>query len=52
MRLLQKCIIYTTINETDTQYLLTVAAIWSGRKYRSRPIIFRTLSMEGEYDIR
>ncbi|XP_070499824.1 uncharacterized protein [Chironomus tepperi] len=27
----------------DTQYQLVVAAIWSGRKYRSRAIIFRTL---------
>jgi hypothetical protein len=27
----------------DTQYQLTVAAIWSGKKYRSRAIIFRTL---------
>lgn len=27
----------------DTQYQLTVAAIWSGRKYRSRAIVFRTL---------
>lgn len=27
----------------DTQYQLTVAALWSGRKYRSRAIIFRTL---------
>jgi hypothetical protein len=27
----------------DTQYQLTVAAVWSGRKYRSRPIVFRTL---------
>lgn len=28
----------------DTQYMLTVSAIWStGRKYRSRAIVFRTL---------
>ncbi|CAH1122128.1 unnamed protein product [Ceutorhynchus assimilis] len=27
----------------DTQYQLTVSAIWAGRKYRSRPIVFRTL---------
>ncbi|XP_066253271.1 uncharacterized protein [Euwallacea similis] len=27
----------------DTQYQLTVSAVWSGRKYRSRPIVFRTL---------
>lgn len=27
----------------DTQYQLTVTAVWSGRKYRSRPIVFRTL---------
>ncbi|KAF7271328.1 hypothetical protein GWI33_015783 [Rhynchophorus ferrugineus] len=27
----------------DTQYQLTVAAVWAGRKYRSRPIVFRTL---------
>lgn len=27
----------------DTQYQLTVAAVWNGRKYRSRPIVFRTL---------
>ncbi|XP_058463067.1 uncharacterized protein LOC131437613 isoform X8 [Malaya genurostris] len=27
----------------DTQYQLTVAAVWSGKKYRSRPIVFRTL---------
>ncbi|XP_055619475.1 uncharacterized protein LOC129764431 isoform X2 [Toxorhynchites rutilus septentrionalis] len=27
----------------DTQYQLTVAAIWNGRKFRSRPIVFRTL---------
>ncbi|KAH1017592.1 uncharacterized protein LOC109546629 isoform X2 [Dendroctonus ponderosae] len=27
----------------DTQYQLTVSAVWGGRKYRSRPIVFRTL---------
>ncbi|XP_031618151.1 uncharacterized protein LOC116337609 [Contarinia nasturtii] len=27
----------------DTQYQLTVTAVWSGKKYRSRPIVFRTL---------
>ncbi|XP_049299530.1 uncharacterized protein LOC125772142 isoform X6 [Anopheles funestus] len=27
----------------DTQYQLTVAAVWNGKKYRSRPIVFRTL---------
>lgn len=27
----------------DTQYQLTVTSVWSGRKYRSRPIVFRTL---------
>lgn len=27
----------------DTQYQLTVAAVWKGKKYRSRPIVFRTL---------
>lgn len=32
---------------SDTQYQVTVTAIWSGRKYRSRPIQFRTL---GEID--
>lgn len=33
----------------DTQYQLTVAAIWSERKYRSRVIEFRTLGeLEGE----
>lgn len=30
----------------DTQYQVTVAAVWAGKKYRSRPIVFRTL---GEY---
>lgn len=29
--------------KADTQYQLTVAAVWGGRKYRSRPIVFRTL---------
>lgn len=28
----------------DTQYQVTVSAIWGGKKYRSRPIVFRTLS--------
>jgi hypothetical protein len=33
----------------DTQYQLTVTATWSGRKYRSRTIVFRTLGeMEGK----
>lgn len=30
----------------DTQYQLTVAAVWSGKKYRSRPIVFRTLGID------
>lgn len=35
----------------STTYTLTVAAIWSGRKYRSRAIIFRTLGeMEGNLE--
>lgn len=34
--------------KADTQYQLTVAAVWQGKKYRSRPIVFRTL---GEYKI-
>lgn len=29
--------------KADTQYQLTVAAVWQGRKYKSRPIVFRTL---------
>lgn len=29
--------------KADTQYQLTVAAVWNGKKYRSRPIVFRTL---------
>ncbi|XP_053674683.1 uncharacterized protein LOC128724988 [Anopheles nili] len=29
----------------DTQYQLTVAAVWNGKKYRSRPIVFRTLEL-------
>lgn len=29
--------------EADTQYQVTVAALWGGHKYRSRPIVFRTL---------
>ncbi|CAH2048500.1 unnamed protein product, partial [Iphiclides podalirius] len=29
--------------EADTQYQVTVAALWGGYKYRSRPIVFRTL---------
>lgn len=35
---------------SDTQYQVTVTAIWSGKKYRSRPIQFRTLGEleEGE----
>lgn len=33
----------------DTQYQVTVAAIRSGRKYFSRPIVFRTYpDIEGE----
>lgn len=33
----------------DTQYQLTVTAIFGDRKYRSRAIVFRTLGeMEGE----
>lgn len=33
----------------DTQYQVTVAAIWNGRKHLSRPIVFRTLGeIEGE----
>jgi hypothetical protein len=33
----------------DTQYQLTVAALFNQKKYRSRPIIFRTLGeTEGE----
>lgn len=33
----------------DTQYQVTVAAIWDGRKHLSRPIVFRTLGeIEGE----
>lgn len=27
----------------DTQYQLTVTAVWNGKKFRSRPIVFRTL---------
>lgn len=27
----------------DTQYQLTVTAVFSGKKFRSRPIVFRTL---------
>ncbi|XP_018321139.1 uncharacterized protein LOC108734196 isoform X2 [Agrilus planipennis] len=29
--------------KADTQYHLTVSAIWAGKRYRSRPIVFRTL---------
>lgn len=29
--------------KADTQYQLTVAAVWGGKRYRSRPIVFRTL---------
>ncbi|KAL0883323.1 hypothetical protein ABMA27_016733 [Loxostege sticticalis] len=32
--------------EADTQYQVTVAALWGGHKYRSRPIVFRTLGVE------
>lgn len=36
----------------DTQYQVTVAAIRSGRKYFSRPIVFRTYpDIEGELEI-
>ncbi|KAJ3654743.1 hypothetical protein Zmor_013911 [Zophobas morio] len=31
--------------KADTQYQLTVAAVWGGKKYRSRPIVFRTLEL-------
>lgn len=27
----------------DTQYQLTVAAVYNGRKYKSRPIVFKTM---------
>lgn len=27
----------------DTQYQLTVAAVWGNKKFRSSPIVFRTL---------
>jgi hypothetical protein len=36
---------------SDTQYQVTVTATWSGKKYRSRPVQFRTLGeveSEGE----
>ncbi|XP_044733638.1 uncharacterized protein LOC123296241 [Chrysoperla carnea] len=29
--------------KADTQYQVTVAAVFNGKKYRSRPIVFRTL---------
>ncbi|KAG5899084.1 hypothetical protein JTB14_028254 [Gonioctena quinquepunctata] len=32
--------------KADTQYQVTVAAVWAGKKYRSRPIVFRTLGDE------
>lgn len=36
----------------DTQYQVTVAAIWDGRKHLSRPIVFRTLGeIEGEIEL-
>lgn len=36
----------------DTQYQVTVAAIWDGIKHLSRPIVFRTLEdIEGEIKI-
>jgi hypothetical protein len=35
--------------KTDTQYQLTVAAVWGGKKYRSRPIVFRTLGKTSRY---
>ncbi|KAK5644847.1 hypothetical protein RI129_006147 [Pyrocoelia pectoralis] len=31
--------------KADTQYQLTVAAVWGGKRYRSRPIVFRTLDV-------
>ncbi|KAJ8981739.1 hypothetical protein NQ317_009000 [Molorchus minor] len=31
--------------KADTQYQVTVAAIWAGKRYRSRPIVFRTLGL-------
>lgn len=34
--------------KADTQYQLTVAAVWGGKKYRSRPIVFRTLGKATE----
>ncbi|GBP84208.1 hypothetical protein EVAR_51050_1 [Eumeta japonica] len=34
--------------EADTQYQVTVAALWGGHKYRSRPIVFRTLDTESQ----
>jgi hypothetical protein len=35
--------------KADTQYQLTVAAVWGGKKYRSRPIVFRTLGKTSRY---
>lgn len=29
--------------QPNTQYQITVSAIWAGKKYRSRQVIFRTL---------
>ncbi|GJQ71444.1 hypothetical protein Trydic_g11169 [Trypoxylus dichotomus] len=29
--------------KADTQYQLSVIAIWNGKRYRSRPIVFRTM---------
>ncbi|XP_044271380.1 uncharacterized protein LOC123015612 isoform X4 [Tribolium madens] len=31
--------------KADTQYQLTVAAVWGRKRYRSRPIVFRTLEL-------
>ncbi|KAL3269266.1 hypothetical protein HHI36_008345 [Cryptolaemus montrouzieri] len=31
--------------KADTQYQLTVAAVWNRKKYKSRPIVFRTLEL-------
>lgn len=38
--------------KADTQYQLTVAAVWGGKKYRSRPIVFRTLGKTSRYRYR
>ncbi|XP_015839222.1 uncharacterized protein LOC664106 isoform X8 [Tribolium castaneum] len=31
--------------KADTQYQLTVTAVWARKRYRSRPIVFRTLEL-------